>query len=221
MSNCVFQENDRIAFNTLTKVKYAFTNPRMVLENNGSLLIRNVLPEDEAMYVCKTVYLTSPHKIVATNAAVLEVYTNAEDEFKKTTSFEHLEKRQEISSNLLNHEFIEMSPYPSKHLRFLSQALERTTTSTNNILIFEIINTNTKETPDAISGHKKVITTTKSNIKSRNTAKETWLVIFSILLLIFVTIIIIILTLLFVEMYQEKKSRRRVKLNATYNMLRK
>ena len=186
----------------------------MVLEKNGSLLIRNILPEDDGIYICKTekVYLTSPYKIVTTNAVEIKVYTNAQEEFKKTTRFERVEKRQLISKSLLNHEIIEMSSSTSEQLAFFSQAQEHTTDSMNNILIFETINTSTKEKPDTIREQKMVVTTTKGNIKARNTAKETWLVVFSILLFIFVTIIVIILILLFVEMYQEKKSRRRVKL---------
>ena len=45
-----------IHFNTQTKARYAFTNPRMILEDNGSLFIREIAPQDSGQYECEANY---------------------------------------------------------------------------------------------------------------------------------------------------------------------
>ena len=43
----------KVNFNEKTKVHYAFSNPRMVVTENGSLTIRNMVLEDAGLYTCK------------------------------------------------------------------------------------------------------------------------------------------------------------------------
>ena len=110
----------------------------MVLTSNGALLIRNVVPDDEGMYICKTekVYLVVPDKIVTTDAMVTKVYNNTKKDCQETTKFDYVQKRQQISKSLLNHEIIEISPFPSKQIRFSTEAYEHTTTPRNNTLSY-------------------------------------------------------------------------------------
>ena len=48
----IFQDDGKIRFNFDTTVRYAFINPQMILDEDGSLIIRHLKLKDSGTYLC-------------------------------------------------------------------------------------------------------------------------------------------------------------------------
>ena len=85
----------KVNFNKKTKVHYAFSNPRMVVTENGSLTIRNMILQDAGLYICKKRQLSDEITII-TKAFVTFLATTQ----KSTQMRSYEDKNVALSSNL-------------------------------------------------------------------------------------------------------------------------
>ena len=85
----------KVNFNEKTKIHYAFSNPRMVLTENGSLTIRNMILQDAGLYICKKRQVSDEITII-TKAFVTFLATTQ----KSTPMRSYEDKNVALSSNL-------------------------------------------------------------------------------------------------------------------------
>jgi len=90
-----YKDKMKVNFNKKTKVHYAFSNPRMVVTENGSLTIRNMILQDAGLYICKKRQLSEEITII-TKAFVTFLATSQ----KSTQMRSHEDKNVALSSNL-------------------------------------------------------------------------------------------------------------------------
>ena len=158
------------------------------MARNGSLIIREVIQDDDGVYRCEYGY---PKRLDITRLVVkfpLNTPINKSGvvkvQNKVTSAFPNLKKSLESSISTTQIE----SPV----------TVSTTYNSTTQKLSSENeINNQRKAENWKVEGDDK----------KSNEAQEKWLVIFSVLLAIFLSIIIAIFTLLFIEMYRDKKSK--------------
>ena len=81
------QDGIKIHFSMQTKVHYAFSNPRMILAENRSLVIRNVVVQDKGLYVCKKRQISDDSSII-TKAFVTFLPTTSKSVVLAETSSE-------------------------------------------------------------------------------------------------------------------------------------
>ena len=158
------------------------------MARNGSLIIREVIQDDDGVYRCEYGY---PKRLDITRLVVkfpLNTPINKSGvvkvQNKVTSAFPNLKKSLESSISTTQIE----SPV----------TVSTTYNSTTQKLSSENeINNQRKAENWKVEGDDK----------KSNEAQEKWLVIFSVLLAIFLSIIIAIFILLFIEMYRDKKSK--------------
>lgn len=85
----------KVNFNEKTKVHYAFSNPRMVVNENGSLTIRNMISQDAGLYLCKKGQISDEITII-TKAFVTFLASTQ----KSTPVRSYEDKNVALSSNL-------------------------------------------------------------------------------------------------------------------------
>ena len=85
----------KVHFNEKTKVHYAFSNPRMVVFENGSLTIRNMILQDAGLYICKKRQIADETTIIAKAFVTFLATTQNSTEIR---SYE--DKNVALSSNL-------------------------------------------------------------------------------------------------------------------------
>ena len=158
------------------------------MARNGSLIIREVIQDDDGVYRCEYGY---PKRLDITRLVVkfpLNTPINKSGvvkvQNKVTSAFPNLKKSLESSISTTQ---IESPVTVSTTYNSTSQKLS----SENEI------NDQRKAENWKVEGDDK----------KSNEAQEKWLVIFSVLLAIFLSIIIAIFILLFIEMYRDKKSK--------------
>ena len=174
-----------------TQVRYAFYDPRKVLARNGSLIIRQVIQDDEGVYRCEYGY---PKRFDITRLVVkfpLNTPINKNGvvkvQNKVTSAFHNLKKTLESSISTTQ----------------IESPVTVSTTYNNTTQTLSSENKINDQRSDGNAENWKV----EGDDKKSNEAQEKWLVIFSVLLTIFLSIIIAIFILLFIEMYRDKKSK--------------
>ena len=85
----------KVHFNEKTKVHYAFSNPRMVVFENGSLTIRNMILQDAGLYICKKRQIADETTIITKAFVTFLATTQNSTEIR---SYE--DKNVALSSNL-------------------------------------------------------------------------------------------------------------------------
>jgi len=186
-----YKATKKIRFNLNTQVRYAFHDPRKVLARNGSLIIREVIQDDEGVYRCEYGYpkrfdITRLLVAVSSNTPVNKIGV-VKLQNKVTSAFPSLQKNLELSIST-------------------TQIVSPVTVSTTYNNITQRLSSENKingQRNDRFAENWKV----EGDNKKTNEAQEKWLVIFSVLLTIFLSIIVAIFILLFIEMYRDKKSK--------------
>ena len=158
------------------------------MARNGSLIIREVIQDDDGVYRCEYGY---PKRLDITRLVVkfpLNTPINKSGvvkvQIKVTSAFPNLKKSLEssISTTQIESPVTDSTTYNSTTQKLSSE---------------NEINDQRKAENWKVEGDDK----------KSNEAQEKWLVIFSVLLAIFLSIIIAIFILLFIEMYRDKKSK--------------
>ena len=154
------------------------------MAENGSLVIRKVVPGDQGTYHCQygyTIGLDTKLQIFGDEwnaAADISSDTPVHDEKNSTSSKKKFNILEAISS---------------------STQIEKPVTAPTT-------HNNMPKSPKRMHQVVKHATGKKEDKRS-NQAQQKWLVIFSVLLTLFLSIIIAIFVLLFIEMYRDKKSK--------------
>ena len=161
------------------------------MARNGSLIIREVIQDDEGVYRCeygypkrfdiKRLVVTFPSNTPINKIGVVKLQN------KVTSASPSLKKNLELSIST-------------------TQIVSPVTVSTTYNNVTQRLSSGNKingQRNDTYAENWKV----EGDNKKSNEAQEKWLVIFSVLLTIFLSIIIAIFILLFIEMYRDKKSK--------------
>ena len=154
------------------------------MAENGSLVIRKVVPGDQGTYHCQYGYAIG----LDTTLQIFGDEWNAAADISSVTPLH--DERVSISSKKKNNTLEAMSS---------STQIEKPVTAPTT-------HNNLPKSPKRMHQVSKHTTGRKEDKRS-NQAQQKWLVIFSLLLTLFLSIIIAIFVLLFIEMYRDKKSK--------------
>ena len=154
------------------------------MAENGSLVIRKLVPGDQGSYHCQYGYTIG----LDTTLQIFGVEWNAEADISSDTPLH--DEKVSTSSKKKNNTLEAISS---------STQIEKPVTAPTT-------HNNLPKSPKRMHQVVKHETGRKED-KPSNQAQQKWLVIFSVLLTLFLSIIIAIFVLLFIEMYRDKKSK--------------